>query len=127
MLGVSQSNCADMRRAFQFELDSRVVRTLTELAARASVPADRHAEIVAALLAQAAQAERSAATAMAEQREAERAAAAKATAAIEMDKRNAAAAAMAAAVAAAKAAQPAAKHALAGCSGAGRRRDVTPA
>lgn len=104
LVGLSQSDRADMRRAFEFELDGRVVQTLTEWAARAGVPPDRRAEIVAALAE--AQAERSAATARAEQRKAGRAAAAKATAAIEMDKRKAAAAAKAAA----KAAQPAAKR-----------------
>ena len=94
LVGLSRSDRADQRRAFELDLDARAIQTLTAWSLRADLPLGRQAAIITALTeAQAAHVE---ATLKAEQRKLDRAAAAKAEAIVQIEKRKADKAAVAA-------------------------------
>jgi len=94
LVGLSRSDRADQRRAFELDLDARAIETLTGWSLRADLPGARLAEIIAAL--EEAKAAHAQATTNALQRKAERTAAAKAEACVQIEKRKADKAAVAA-------------------------------
>ena len=94
LVGLSRSDRADQRRAFELDLDARAIQTLTAWSLRADLPLGRQAAIITALAE--AQAAHVVATLKAEQRKLDRAAAAKAEAIVQIEKRKADKAAVAA-------------------------------